>query len=44
MNKNIFIIKVGTTFPDTMREFGNFDLWTLRALGEGHCEVSEQWK
>ena len=39
MNKYIFIIKVGTTFPDTMHEFGDFDLWTLKALWAGDGEV-----
>jgi GMP synthase (glutamine-hydrolysing) len=33
MEKKIFIIKVGTTFPSTAREFGDFDLWTLKGLG-----------
>jgi len=33
MNKKIYVIKVGTTFPDTKREFGDFDLWTLKGLG-----------
>jgi GMP synthase (glutamine-hydrolysing) len=33
MKKQIFIIKVGTTFPSTALEFGDFDLWTLKGLG-----------
>jgi GMP synthase (glutamine-hydrolysing) len=33
MNKKLFIIKVGTTFPETAHEFGDFDRWTLNGLG-----------
>lgn len=33
MKKQIFIIKVGTTFSSTALEFGDFDLWTLKGLG-----------
>jgi GMP synthase (glutamine-hydrolysing) len=33
MNRKLYIIKVGTTFPKTAREFGDFDLWTLKGLG-----------
>jgi len=33
-DKRLFIIKVGTTFPDTMREYGDFDLWTINGLGK----------
>ena len=35
MKKNLFIVKVGTTFPDTGREYGDFDSWTLNGLGSG---------
>jgi GMP synthase (glutamine-hydrolysing) len=33
MNKKLFIIKVGTTFPETAHDFGDFDRWTLNGLG-----------
>jgi len=33
MDKKLFIIKAGTTFSDTKREYGDFDLWTIRGLG-----------
>jgi len=33
MDKKLFIIKAGTTFPDTMLEYGDFDLWTVKGLG-----------
>jgi len=35
MKKGLFIIKVGTTFPNTRREFGDFDAWTIKGLGGG---------
>ena len=31
--KRLFIIKVGTTFPATAKQFGDFDSWTLDKLG-----------
>jgi GMP synthase (glutamine-hydrolysing) len=40
MNKKLFIIKVGTTFPATAREYGDFDLWTLKGLGCSGDEVT----
>jgi GMP synthase (glutamine-hydrolysing) len=40
MDKYLFIIKVGTTFPDTMRAYGDFDLWTLKGLGSGSNGIS----
>jgi GMP synthase (glutamine-hydrolysing) len=33
MKRNLFIIKMGTTYPDTLREYGDFDLWTIKGLG-----------
>jgi GMP synthase (glutamine-hydrolysing) len=36
--KKIYIIKVGTTFPETARELGDFDLWTFNGLG---CEAED---
>jgi GMP synthase (glutamine-hydrolysing) len=38
MHKKLFIIKIGTTFPETAREYGDFDLWTLNGLG---CDAAE---
>jgi GMP synthase (glutamine-hydrolysing) len=32
MEKGIYIIKTGTTFSDTRREYGDFDSWTKRGL------------
>lgn len=31
--KRLYIIKVGTTFPDTAKQFGDFDTWTAATLG-----------
>ncbi len=31
--KPIYIIKTGTTFPVIVQEYGDFDQWTLKALG-----------
>jgi GMP synthase (glutamine-hydrolysing) len=39
MKKYLFIIKVGTTYPDTLREYGDFDLWTIKGLGCDHDTV-----
>ena len=39
MRKQLFIIKAGTTYPDTLREYGDFDLWTIRGLGCCHESV-----
>ncbi len=35
----IYIIKVGTTFPDTAKRFGDFDTWTAAALGPVAAEI-----
>ena len=32
-NKKLYIIKVGTTFPATLAQFGDFDVWTAAGLG-----------
>lgn len=31
--KRLYIIKAGTTFPDIARQWGDFDKWTVKALG-----------
>lgn len=31
--KRSYIIKAGTTFPATAKQFGDFDRWTAAALG-----------
>jgi GMP synthase (glutamine-hydrolysing) len=31
--KSIYVIKAGTTFPTVKEEYGDFDLWTIRAMG-----------
>jgi len=31
--KKLFIIKTGTTFPDTEKRLGDFDRWTKKAIG-----------
>ena len=31
--RKLFIIKTGSTFPDTARQYGDFDVWTCDALG-----------
>ncbi len=30
---NVYIIKAGTTFPEVAEEYGDFDRWTLSAMG-----------
>lgn len=35
----MFIIKTGTTFPNTAKQLGDFDLWTLNGLKLKHSEV-----
>jgi GMP synthase (glutamine-hydrolysing) len=37
--RRAFIIKVGTAFPGTARQFGDFDLWTLHGLKLNPDEV-----
>ena len=31
--KKLYIIKIGTTFPQTAEQLGDFDRWTLSSLG-----------
>jgi GMP synthase (glutamine-hydrolysing) len=31
--KSIYVIKAGTTFPTVKEEYGDFDLWTIKAMG-----------
>jgi len=38
MNK-LYIIKVGTTYSTTAKEFGDFDVWTVAALGDVDAEI-----
>ena len=33
MRPRFYIIKIGTTFPATRKRFGDFDAWTLAAIG-----------
>lgn len=37
--KKLYIIKVGTTFPATEALFGDFDVWTKRALSATNVDV-----
>ncbi|MEW6667439.1 MAG: hypothetical protein AB1512_19715 [Thermodesulfobacteriota bacterium] len=37
--RKVFIIKTGTTFPDTARRWGDFDSWTLNGLGLNHGDA-----
>ncbi len=37
--KKLYIIKTGTTFPDTLKQLGDFDAWTRAALGETATEI-----
>jgi GMP synthase (glutamine-hydrolysing) len=37
--KKLYIIKAGTTFPATRKQFGDFDRWTETALGSVEMEV-----
>jgi GMP synthase (glutamine-hydrolysing) len=37
--KRLYIIKAGTTFPATAREFGDFDQWTAKTLGLADGEI-----
>ena len=38
--KKLYIIKVGTTFSNILEKFGDFDKWTLEALGDVEIETS----
>jgi GMP synthase (glutamine-hydrolysing) len=37
--KKLYIIKTGTTFPDTARQYGDFDNWTIKGLGNKNNKV-----
>lgn len=37
--KKLYIIKTGTTFPDTLKQLGDFDAWTRVSLGEPATEI-----
>lgn len=37
--KELYIIKVGTTFPATRERYGDFDTWTLRTIGDAGVDV-----
>jgi GMP synthase (glutamine-hydrolysing) len=37
--KKLYLIKAGTTFPATKKQFGDFDRWTATALGSVDIEV-----
>lgn len=38
--KKMYIIKTGTTFPSTMKQFGDFDKWTTEAFGPVDLEIA----
>ena len=37
--KKLFIVKVGTTFPATAEQYGDFDKWTLAGLGTANIDT-----
>ena len=37
--KKLYIVKAGTTFPATQKQFGDFDDWTVAALGATDISV-----
>ena len=37
--KKMYIMKTGTTFPDTLKQWGDFDAWTRASLGETVTEI-----
>ena len=37
--KKLYIIKIGTTFPATETQFGDFDKWTAKALGSVEIQI-----
>ncbi|RJP77168.1 MAG: glutamine amidotransferase [Desulfobacteraceae bacterium] len=37
--KKLYIIKAGTTFPGTAKQFGDFDRWTAATLGRTDLEI-----
>lgn len=38
--KKLYIIKTGTTFPSTGKQFGDFDRWTAMALGSAEVKIA----
>jgi GMP synthase (glutamine-hydrolysing) len=38
--KKLYIIKTGTTFPNTEKRLGDFDRWTSAALGSMDVEYA----
>ncbi|MCW8820732.1 MAG: hypothetical protein OQK45_00780, partial [Sulfurovum sp.] len=38
--KKLYIIKAGTTFASTAEQFGDFDQWTITAMGEVSVELA----
>lgn len=37
--KKLFIIKTGTTFPDTRKRLGDFDQWTKKVIGSVDIDI-----
>ena len=37
--KRLYILKVGTTYPAIAESFGDFDRWTMEALGDVHVDT-----
>ena len=37
--RKLYIIKTGTTFPDTLKRLGDFDAWTRATLGKTAAEI-----
>jgi GMP synthase (glutamine-hydrolysing) len=38
--KKLYIVKTGTSFTNTIQQFGDFDQWTLNAMGDTSLEIS----
>jgi GMP synthase (glutamine-hydrolysing) len=38
--KKLYIVKTGTTFPDTAKRYGDFDDWTIKGIEQKDNEVS----
>ncbi len=38
--RSLYILKLGSTYPETIERLGDFDTWLLRALGEPGLPVS----
>jgi len=37
--KRLYIVKTGTTFPDTQKEFGDFDAWIRAGLEKAKADI-----